>query len=434
MSDRLLDALDTARPAGVGVRDWSIYRTESQHLSLGVKDRETGNAHAPLSLSESCGAGYRLVWDDGLVSRGHLERRQLEEEAEQALAWARAAAYDDPDAAVVSGPAQMPDVPLYDAGASAIAGGETSTLGRRLETIRERIEAAGCSTWSGSFSASRAEAHLLTSAGLDARGSGTSFGWFVILDGEVGDGFQGRRPDDDAEFTARLDRLIGVSLELRREAKPLTPGLHPVLLAPRVVASFVLETLLHNLDGATVDSGEGHFPRERFGSDVAALRPDIRLAIDPLQPYRSGAYRFSGEGVPAAPSTFIDRGRLVQPVLDLKYARRLGLSPTALPHDSDVVEFSGASTLALEAGMAKGAGGVLVLSVLGVHTQDKASGDFSLSAPQALRLGGDGLEGRQRGTISGNLFEILRSERLRFVAFPGETVPGLLVHCRFDPQ
>ena len=32
--------------------------------------------------------------------------------------------------------------------------------------------------------------------------------------------------------------------------------------------------------------------------------------------------------------------------------------------------------------------GALVLSVLGVHTQDSASGDFSLSAPQALRVSG----------------------------------------------
>ena len=78
--------------------------------------------------------------------------------------------------------------------------------------------------------------------------------------------------------------------------------------------------------------------------------------------------------------------------------------------------------------------GALVLSVLGVHTQDFTSGDFSLSAPQTLVIGPTGLDGRLRATISGNVFELLRSPELALVRFPGEHTPGLLVHCRVDPS
>ena len=76
----------------------------------------------------------------------------------------------------------------------------------------------------------------------------------------------------------------------------------------------------------------------------------------------------------------------------------------------------------------------MVLSVLGVHTQDSASGDFSLSAPQTLVVGPDGITGRMRGTISGNLFELLSADSLRFVDVEGEHTPGLLFPCRLDPQ
>ena len=75
----------------------------------------------------------------------------------------------------------------------------------------------------------------------------------------------------------------------------------------------------------------------------------------------------------------------------------------------------------------------MVLSVLGVHTQDFTSGDFSLSAPQTLAVGPSGLEGRLRATISGNVFELLRAPDLALVRFPGEHTPGLLVRCRLDP-
>ena len=76
-------------------------------------------------------------------------------------------------------------------------------------------------------------------------------------------------------------------------------------------------------------------------------------------------------------------------------------------------------------------GGALVLSVLGIHTQDSASGDFSLSAPQVLRID-NGLDGRTRATISGNLFEVLRSDALQLVDFEGEHTPGMLFPCRID--
>ena len=77
----ILDALARAKPDGVGIRDWSIYASESQRLTLGTKDRQTGNAHSPLTIHEGAGANYLVVWDDGRVSRGYLERRQVETDA-----------------------------------------------------------------------------------------------------------------------------------------------------------------------------------------------------------------------------------------------------------------------------------------------------------------------------------------------------------------
>jgi PmbA protein len=205
----------------------------------------------------------------------------------------------------------------------------------------------------------------------------------------------------------------------------------PVVLHPSVVESWVLAHLLWNLGGSAVADGEGRFRREDFGSGRAVLREDVRLAMDPLLPLRSGSYRFTTEGVAASPCTFIDEGRLVTPVLGVKYARRLGLPPTAMPHGMDVVTFGGTTEIGIEE--AAGDADAIVLSVLGIHTQDAASGDFSLSAPQCLR-GGDRPGGRLRLTLSGNLFDVLRQPRLGFARFPLETTPGLLFSCHVDPR
>jgi PmbA protein len=430
---RLVEGLGRVRPGGHGVTGWSIYVSETRRHSLGIKDREAGNPHAPLTLAASNGARYLLIWDDGRISRGHLERRQLEADPAETLAFARAAAYDDPDAAEVRGPAALPDVALHDAATAAIAGGETGLVEHRLRRIRETVRAEGLRTWSGSFAATEARALLETSAGLRAAGEGTSFGWYASFNGEIGSGHSARMPEPEAEFEARLARTVDLARELERPAGARPGGRLPVLLHPKVVDDYVLSTLFHHLDGSTVAHGESRFPREAFGGAAAVLREDLFLRLDPLVPFRSGSYRFTVEGVPAARCAFIEAGRLVQPVLDVKYGRRLGLPPTPIPYSMDAVQLGGASSMSLDDALGAAGGGVHVLSVLGVHTQDSASGDFSLSAPQALWIADGGWAGRTRGTLSGNLFELLRDPELRFVAFDGETTPGLLVPCRFDP-
>jgi PmbA protein len=276
---------------------------------------------------------------------------------------------------------------------------------------------------------------VLSSLGLDAHSTSTSTGWYVSVDGEIGTGHSARRPEDDAAFRARLDRLVHFARQLREPGPSAPPpGLLPVLLHPAVVEEYALGTLLENLAGATVAHGEGHFRREQFGSPEPVLREDLDLRLDPHVPFSAGSYRFTTEGVPAARCAYIERGRLVQPLADLKYARRLGLAPTPLPLTMESVRLSGPPALPFEAALGQAAGGALVLSVLGVHTQDSASGDFSLSAPQALAIGAAGLGGRLRATISGNLFATLQSPELRLVAFEGEHTPGLLFPCRLDPR
>jgi PmbA protein len=432
--DGFLAALRDARFDGVGVRDWSCYASESRRMSLGIKDREAGNVHAPLTITEGAGARYLLVWSDGLVSRGALERRQVEHDPAAAIAQARAAAFDDPDAAQVLGPATMPEVEIHDDVAAGMARGDSSRLVGRLRTVRERIDAGDFRTWSGSFSASEGQARLLTSAGLDESGRGTSAGWHVSIDGELGDGFGARAPEDDARFTARLERLVETVTALKHPADEPPSGVLPVLLHPNVVEQYALGTLLYSLQGSVVSNEEGPFRAEQFGAPAPALREDLDLRMDPLLPLRSGSYRFTSEGLPAAPWTFIEHGRLASPILDLKYARRLGLEPTPIPNSADTLFLTAGETLSLDEARARGAGGVLVLSVLGVHTQDSASGDFSLSAPQALTIAGDRFAGRLRCTISGNLFAVLRHDDLALVRFEDEHTPGLLFPCRVDPK
>lgn len=431
--ERFIDLLRTREAAGA-VRAWSAAMQEGRRLSLGIKDREIGNPHSPLRLSEDGGLHYRIVWDQGTYSAGRVERRTLADAPEEALDEARETAYDDPDAAWIPPAVPLPAVETHVAATARIAAGDTTPFAERLGVIRARFERSGARTWSGGCGASEGSLRYASSEGADYRTAGTGVSWYVGLDGELGDGHSGRHLDSDAEFDARLSRLFSLREIFSREATPPAPGTLPVLLDPGVVESYVLGTLFHHLSGSTVAHGEGRFSREDFGSEERLLRDDLELSHDPTVSLRRGTYRFTGEGVPAAPVTYVRGGRLVTPRLGLKYARRLGLEPNAAPAAYDCVRFTGAEVVPFAEGLRRAAGGIRVLGVLGVHTQDIASGDFSLAAPQSLAVGDEGETGRVRATISGNLFDVLRDRALRFVSFEGETTPGLLFSCRVDPK
>ena len=431
--DTLLRALGTHRSDGHKVAAFSVYVAESRRTSVGTKDSETGSPHAPMTLATSLTARYKLIWDDERVSRGAMERRAVDREPGPVLHAARAASYVDEDAIDVSGPATFPEVATHDADTAAIAAGRVEAFVPQLAAIRERVARHALRNWSGSMHAASGTARVVTSAGLDVVGSGTSAGWSATLDGELGAGHAARAPEAMSDLESRLDRLVAFVLGLRQTATSRPGGVLPVLLHPDVVEDYALGVLLHNLDGVQVVHGTGAFRREQFGAAEPVLRDDLTLRTDPCVPMAAGAFRFSQEGVPSRPCTFVDGGRLVTPLLDLKHARRIGLPPTSDPSAMDTLFLEGRRSISYADALSSAEGGALVLSVLGVHTQDFTSGDFSLSAPQTLAVGPNGLEGRLRATISGNLFELLRSPRLDLVRFPGEHTPGLLVHCRLDP-
>jgi PmbA protein len=434
-AERFVDAIAAHTSGSARIAAWSVHSSATVRASLATKDAQTGNAHAPFSATDTESVSYKLVWDDGKVSRGACERAALDGRIPDLLQQARREANDDPDSAYVLGAAAFPEVSLAADDARRIAEGYVEPWTARLARIRAAVRARGFRTWSGSLSATSSRSRVRTSLGVDVSAESTLCSWWASFDGEHGDGWSARALEPDDEFEARLARACEIAALLRVPADGGAAGTRPVLLHPSVVEDLVLETLLHHLGGKTVHKREGWFRKDDFGSGTAALRADITLKLDPLRPLQPGSYRFTQDGLPAGRCEYVREGRLQTPVTTLKYARALALPPTPLPYGLDGLIFEAGTPLPLgDAYRHTAPDGALVLSVLGVHTLDPASGDFSLSAPQVLAIQSNGPVGRFRATISGNLLELLRSASLRAVTFPGERHPGLLVHCRLDPR
>ena len=168
---------------------------------------------------------------------------------------------------------------------------------------------------------------LATSTGLRAEHRGTWASMTTTMrtpDGK-GSGWAGaeetRAEDLDAAAlaSAAADRAIR-----SRAPTKLDPGRYTVLLEPAAVANLV-DFLVEALDARAADQGRSFFTGKK--TDDLVFDPRVTLRSDPLDPRTPGC-PWDPDGVPLAPTTWFDAGRLKQLYYTRFWAKTKARAPT----------------------------------------------------------------------------------------------------------
>lgn len=127
---------------------------------------------------------------------------------------------------------------------------------------------------------------------------------------------------DPAALHARaVDKAV-----LSREARPLAPGVYPVILEPAAVVDLIAP-LVFALDARRAHEGRSPFsrPDERTALGELLLDPKITIRSDPVG---MGSSPYSGEGLPSLPMTWIQNGVLRRLSYSRYWAEVKGVAPT----------------------------------------------------------------------------------------------------------
>jgi PmbA protein len=200
------------------------------------------------------------------------------------------------------------------------------------------------------------------------------------------------------------------------------------------VEAFLDHFLFANLGGPGVYHGQSRWKPEDFRSATRVFREDLTIRVAPDVPYHYGAYNWTSEGVPSRPTVYVDGGRLRTPSLNLKYAKRLAMEPTTPPRTGDSLRLDLSRARTWDECLAGAGEGVLITSVLGMHTQDPVRGDYSLAVPTAVRFEEGRLRGKCRAVLNDNFFGNLSAPDLAAVAFPHHDLPGLAFRSVVSPD
>jgi PmbA protein len=200
--------------------------------------------------------------------------------------------------------------------------------------------------------------------------------------------------------------------------EPARTGRMPVVLDREVVAG-LMDALSPAFSARRVLKGTSVLAG-RLGEPVAAA--GVRVVDDPRLPGGFGSAPADGEGLATRPVSLIEDGRLRGYLHDTfshhKLARTemsAGRPGNSIRHSYDSPPQVGTMNLVLLPGteppevlVDRARGGVWVKEVMGLHTVDPITGDFSLGG-SGLRIE-NGRPGRpvDRMALSGNLLELLR--------------------------
>lgn len=407
------------------ISDYRINLGAGHGARVGIRDNDVGSVYSPISFSDTIGGSFLIQWKNGRLSRGNLDGNSRDQ-LDTILATARAAAYDDPDAAQFLGPQEVHPLRLSSPDVPPLFGERAGYLLEVVQMLQGVAERHTVKTLNGGVGAGMSESWVRTSRGLSLYAEGTSFSFSASFDGIIGDGFRRRTLVDEAEVVARIERVGDLLDRLRQPAPEAVSGQRQVVLHPNVAYSMFDFFVWGNMGGSSVFHGQSPWRREDFTEGRQVFRDDLQVRVDPWEPLGPGSFGWTGEGIPSRPETYIDGGRLVSPILDLKYARRLNLPTRTPPGGEHSIHIEGPPEVEWETLLGEVKDGVLVLSVLGLHTQDRTSGAYSLSAPQALLIRDGQAQGRVKVTLSGNFLDHLRDQEMKLVRFEGQHSPGMI--------
>jgi PmbA protein len=423
---KLINLLTDYSKTDADLKDWRFDLHETRGLVIGLKDNRIGGPYTAPAYKRSTSGELYLIWKGQRFTSTKLDLKAIEGFQDKIGAW-KATAYHDPDGAGLFTPQQMPDVLVEDLQVKTVIREEIQKSFELLDQGRKRLLDMGLHKVDGKLKCYEDLRTIANSQGFLQRYCQTPVDFYFEVNDSYGSSYQEKKwPDQSAidliiEETGRFGKL------LEKPAPLLKSGPMKLLLPPDIFEAFLGHYLINNLYGSLVVNRQSRFTVEDFQNRLPVLRGDLQLQLNNLLPWRSFTYPCTNEGVPGGEIWLLKDGCLQTPILSVKYGQKIGWPPTPLPAGGRGVFLKTGDSLSWEELIKTIDCGLIVLSVLGLHTQDSTSGSFSLTADQSLLVENGQIIGKTKAVINGDFLNSLTLNDSQFGTVAGKDNPGLLM-------
>lgn len=409
---------------------YEIYIEESKSIELDSRKEELNFAKEEID----CGVGIRVIKDNKVGFAFTSDMNKIEEAAMQSIENTKLNKVDENYAF-----AEVEKVPeikkVYDKKFNDLS------LDESIEFLKNTIDTTidqGCDITGSGFSASEGRSLIINSNGVSIEDEGTGFGIGLSVtiqkDGQIATAYNSQSSrffDLDGEKLAiEVCNLAKSSLD----TKPIDTNDYDVVL-DYYAATGLLQTFISAFNGENVMRGRSIL-KDKIGMEIA--NPNLTIVDNPLLENGMCTSKCDGEGSVSEKTELVKDGVLNSFIYDIYTANKQGVKTTSNGLRGSYLTTPMISPTNVEfkfdemKDLSEIDKGVLTTSVLGAHTANPISGDFSVEASNAFKIeNGELTDPINKAMISGNIFEImkkvegLKSEIKQYGQF---IIPKLLVH------
>lgn len=407
-------ALERAAALGAGLAE--AYLNSDRELTVEVREGRVET----MKLARDQGLGLRVMVDgkSGFAFTTDLSRQAVENIARQALANASRTAAD-PYRVLPKPYAGYPRLDIYDPAINQAGEEEKIELARQMEKAARGVDPRVNIIESSVYQDAESEVILVNSHGISATYRTAYCGLYIALvAGEGEDSQTGFALDYRLRFNeldaAALGRRAAERAVRMLGARPVSTRRVAVLLEPYVATGF-LGLLGPGLTAEAVQKGRSLF-MGRVGQSVASAK--VTVVDDGARAGGIASAPFDGEGVPTGRTELIAQGVLKGFLHNTYTAAKDGVKSTGngvrgsfkgTPEVGTTNFYIEPGNTAPEELIKNTTDGLYVTEVMGMHTANPISGDFSVGASGILIENG-ALTRPVRGVaIAGNVLELLKA-------------------------
>jgi PmbA protein len=302
---------------------------------------------------------------------------------------------------------------LYDKKIESMAIEDSIEFAKTMISV---VEEEKCEPTSGGFSAGCYESLILNSKGVECNDKSSSFSGFIAVnaeaDGVISTAYEG---DSSRSFDISPDWIAFNASDIAKKSlngKSVETKDMTVVLDYRAAAG-LLGSFINVFNADNVQRGRSIYANE-IGNEV--ISSSLSIYDDGTYEGGLGSSISDGEGTKSQKTTLIENGVLKNFIYDIYTSKKGDTKSTGNGMRSSFADMPavGLSNFILEfddlMDISDIKEGIIATDVLGAHTANPISGDFSVETNNAFKID-DGEIGEpvKKAMLSGNIFNIMKT-------------------------
>lgn len=399
----------------LGLDKFELYFLRKTATKIDSKNQQVDS----LSRSEDIGLSIRLIKDKrlGFSFTTSMEKDAISRAIQSAAEIASFMPADEHVDLFSFGSAVYPEVDLLDSRGLQAPLEHKIALAKELEAQCRKADRRVTGVRSASVTEIASEVHMVDSSGEHVNHSSSLYTASITCkaedqgDSQMGSDFAFSNYLDNLDITQVAARAAHSATELLGAKNP------PTLRCPAVLRNDVVADLIGFLSSSfsaeEIDKGRSMLAGKK---GERLFSEHITLYDDGLLPGGLATSPFDAEGIPSSKTTLVDGGFISNFLYDLYYARKFGeestgnssrgiKSPPSIDTSNLYLQKGRKSFDQLLDGISEG---ILITDLMGLHTANAVTGDFSLGASGILIEKGKLTRPVRGFAVAGNILDLLR--------------------------